>query len=132
MKLIVSCLLVFSACSSMPIGYSQTEDEVCAAQIQPPAATVEDPGVEPPTVIRRAEPIVGRSLRGRNAEATVEAIIGEDGTPRNVCTTAGDAEWGRYVAAALRQWRFRPATLDGKPIAVRFTLTTSFRSEPPS
>jgi TonB family protein len=27
---------------------------------------------------------------------------------------------------AVRQWRFRPATLDGRPVSVYFTLTVKF------
>jgi TonB family protein len=97
--------------------------------VQPPVPTVEgSPDIQAPVVIQRVEPIVGRSLRGRTATATVEAIIGEDGTPRNICVTEGDPEWGRAVAAALRKWRFKPGTLQGKPVPILFSLTSSWRS----
>jgi protein TonB len=97
--------------------------------VQPPVPTVEgSPEIQAPVVIQKVEPIVKRSLRGRTALATVEAIVGEDGKARNVCVTSGDPEWGRAVAVALRKWRFKPATLNGKPIAVRFELTSTWRS----
>jgi TonB family protein len=130
-RVVLSCVFVLlSACASMPVSNAQMDDEVCAAQVQPPVPEMSDAGIEAPSVIRRVEPVIGANLRGRDAEATVEAIIGEDGTPRNVCVIAGDAEWGRAAAAALRKWQFKPGTRDGKPVPVRFTLTTSFTSEP--
>jgi protein TonB len=29
--------------------------------------------------------------------------------------------------AAVKQWRFQPATLDGRPVAVRISVEVSFR-----
>jgi TonB family protein len=56
----------------------------------------------------------------------VEAVISREG---RVCATRvlkGDEEVARAVVAALVQWRFEPATLHGKPVAVYYTLTANF------
>ena len=121
--LIAIALFVSSSCSSSSAASAADVPEPCAADMQLP--TVEgNPEIEAPVTIRRVEPHVGRELRGRVATATVEAVIGQDGKPRNICVTAGDREWGRVVAEALRQWEFKPATLNGAPVAVKFTLTS--------
>jgi len=97
--------------------------------VVPPAPAADsNPDIQAPVVVRKVEPVVARSLRGRTAEATVEAIIGEDGKVRNVCVVSGDPEWGRTVARAVRKWEFKPGTLDGKPVAVTFTLTSKWSS----
>lgn len=122
-------LLLASGCATTAVSSSNESGEVCAAMVQPPVPAASDnPNIQAPVVIHRVEPVVGRGLRGRSAEATVEAIIGEDGVPRNICVTSGDPEWGRVVARALRQWQFRPGTMDGKPVAVMFSLTSKWSS----
>ncbi|HEX6084569.1 MAG TPA: energy transducer TonB [Thermoanaerobaculia bacterium] len=97
----------------------------CAADAEPAALKVKTgSGIVPPKVMHRVEPTMPASLSGQAAVATIQAIIGEDGMPRHICISAGNEEWGRQVAEALRYWRFQPATLDGKPVAVQFELTT--------
>ena len=120
-------ILSASACSSAAVDPATGPEELCAAMVQPPVPKADsNPDIQAPVVIRRVEPVVGRSLRSRAALATVEAVIGEDGHVRNVCVTSGDQEWGRAVAAALRKWQFKPGTLDGKPVAVLFSLTSTW------
>lgn len=121
-------VLCASACSSAAGPGSDMPGEPCAADVRGVPTTEANPEIVPPTATRRVEPQAPQSLLGRTALTTVEAIIGEDGRPRNICVTSGDPDWGRAVAAALRKWEFKPATLQGKPIAIRFTLTSSFRS----
>ena len=130
LALVISFVVLnLSACSSTAVDPAEGSGELCAAMVQPPVPTAEgNPDIQAPVVIRRVEPVVGRSLRMRSAEATVEAIIGEDGKVRNVCVISGDPEWGRAVATALRKWEFKPGTMNGNPVAVRFTLTSKWNS----
>jgi len=53
----------------------------------------------------------------------VELVIGTDGTVRTIRflkSPGGKIE--PIVAAALKQWRFEPATRDGQPIEVSYVL----------
>ena len=84
-------------------------------------------GITPPKAVHRVEPTTPASLRGTEAVAIIQAIIGEDGQPRHICISDGNEEWARQTADAFRHWRFEPATLDGKPVAVQFTLTMRLR-----
>jgi hypothetical protein len=58
-------------------------------------------------------------------------VIGEDGLlhlPGLAEVREGALSF--VVLDTLRKFRYRPATLDGKPVAVRFELTIRFRSLP--
>ena len=131
LSILPCALLALVACSSSsaPLNFPLVAGDVCPSDVQPPVASVEsNPAIKPPEVIHRVHPPPDRDRVMSVTEATVEAIIGEDGVPRNVCVTAGDVAWGRHLAESFRQWRFRPATLDGKPIAVRLEMRGSSTS----
>ncbi|MCZ6508691.1 MAG: energy transducer TonB [Acidobacteria bacterium] len=58
----------------------------------------------------------------------VEAIIGKDGSVRNV-RILKPLPMGLDQAAvdAVSKWKFKPATLNGKPVDVYYNLTVNFR-----
>jgi periplasmic protein TonB len=73
-----------------------------------------------PAIERRAE---------REGTVRVRVTIGPDGrvtaVQRLEATT--DAFWRVTELQALRHWRFRPATLDGRPVEDSKVLTLNFR-----
>jgi hypothetical protein len=77
-------------------------------------------------------PLGMRRLRVEDS-ITVQLIIGKDGKP--CCPNLADeikAPTLAYAAmVALRQWRFRPATLAGEPAQVFYNLTVNFKLENP-
>jgi len=77
--------------------------------------------------VTRVEAVLPRDAKCRGL-VLVSAIIGEDGTPEEAkdVTPKPDA-FSRAEAASVLRWRFRPATRHGKPVAVRYTVTMSFR-----
>ena len=58
----------------------------------------------------------------------VQAIIDKEGNVTNVKVLKG-LPMGLEEAAvsAIKQWRFRPATLNGKPVTVYYNLTVNFK-----
>lgn len=80
--------------------------------------------IHPPVLIDRVEPRVTTNVHGI---VIVETIIDVDG---NVCDAAVlkgiNAEVDAAALAAVRRWRFRPATLNGRAVAVYFDLTVRF------
>jgi len=85
--------------------------------------------ISTPRVISRAEPQTSQAFRDKHkfAEAGVEAVVSEEGRVVAVRFVSGDREWAELLAQAVARWRFEPATLEGKPIMVRFTVTSTFR-----
>ena len=58
----------------------------------------------------------------------LDLVIGEDGAVRDVEIIRAPAEiLGKTAAETVHQWTFEPATLDGEPVAVRYTVTIKFK-----
>jgi hypothetical protein len=119
-------LIVLVLCTACAATHAP-EPPSCAALAEPTALKIErGNGITPPKSLHRVDPIAPANLHDRSAVARIDAVIGEDGKPRHICITRGDPLWADAAAAAVREWTFEPATLNGKPVAVLFTLTTKF------
>jgi protein TonB len=58
----------------------------------------------------------------------VQAIIDEQGNVTNVSVLKGlPMGLSEAAEAAVKQWKFKPATLNNKPVAVYFNLTVNFQ-----
>jgi periplasmic protein TonB len=66
---------------------------------------------------------------GREGTVTIRLLIGADGRVKSAekVRATSDAFYRATERHALRHWRFEPATLDGRPIESRTTLTVHFR-----
>jgi len=70
---------------------------------------------------------IGQLLNGKTGHAEVAFTVGEDGRTRDISVTKADREvFGRHLAAAVKGWRFEPATKDGKPVASRLSFGLDF------
>lgn len=88
-----------------------------------------DSDVQAPVLVSKVEPKYPEPARKGRMEGAVviQAIITTDGEVR-------DARVARPVSplldeaalVAVRQWKYRPATLDGKPVRVYLTITVTF------
>jgi len=109
-----------------------------------PSGTAETPPLDPP--LPRAEPvrteaqIDRRSIlqpdypaleqRAQNeGSVTLRVLIGVDGRVKSAerVSAASEAFWRATERHALRHWRFKPATVDGRPVESRKTITVHFR-----
>jgi protein TonB len=60
-------------------------------------------------------------------ELALRAVIDKTGSVSRVCITeALGAGLDDEMVAAVRQWKYRPYTLNGQPIEVQTTVTTRF------
>lgn len=89
-----------------------------AAEFDPRYANALQPPY--PSTERRAE---------REGTVRVRVTIGPDGRVKSVerLQATTDAFWRVTEQQALRHWRFRPATLDGRPVEDSKVLTLNFR-----
>jgi TonB family protein len=90
-----------------------------------------DAEVVPPRVLSQVTPSYTASAMRERIEGSVllEAVVLEDGRVGDVRVVRSlDTEHGLddQAIAALRQWRFAPATRDGKPVSTRVTVQMHF------
>ena len=123
-------LILMTACSSG--ASSLAIDPELLAQYRALPKSGDETGIVAPKVIRRVDPKMPSEFvgSGQARSATLEAAIGTDGKVLAVWYLSGDRQWAQVVAAALRQWEFAPATREGEPVAVRFKMTSNFKSNP--
>jgi protein TonB len=86
-------------------------------------------GVTPPEIVTRIEPRYTDIARHAGTEGVVvlQAVIDEQGMVTNLSVIKG-LPMGLEQAAldAVRQWRFKPALQQGRPVKVYYNLTVRF------
>jgi protein TonB len=70
-----------------------------------------------PVLIRKVAPVYPAGIRGSHLQGTVvlQAVVLTDGTIGSIKTVSGDPMLRQAAAQAVKQWRYRPAYLNGKP-----------------
>ena len=67
-----------------------------------------------------------RKARHRGV-VTLGVVVGSDGVPRDISVLSSlSPDFDKAAIDALRQWKFSPATKDGKPEAVRIAVDVDF------
>jgi protein TonB len=98
--------------------------------VLPAAALRVSQGITRPEILTRVSPQYTAEAREEKISGVVvlSAVIDETGTITALEVVQG-LPMGLDTAAleAVRQWTFRPATLDGAPVAVCYSLTVSFQ-----
>ncbi len=86
----------------------------------------------PPKALDLVSPEYPHSLRQQGIEGEVEVAFTVDAHGRVQDIEVQDATneaFSRAAVAAVRQWRFKPALRDGKPVEVRTTQRLNFTSK---
>jgi TonB family protein len=87
-------------------------------------------GVIAPKIIYQFDPELSEKARELKEQGTVtiSLIVGADGKPRNLkveCSSALDLN--EKALEGVKDWRFQPATKDGKPVMVEVSVGVEFR-----
>ncbi len=85
-------------------------------------------GVMDAMLIHRVQPEYPLAARVMRLSGTVNlrAIIGTDGTVREIQVLSGNALLVNAALAAVRQWRYQPTRLSGEPVEVETNITVTF------
>jgi TonB family protein len=108
------------------------EDHPWGESFSPPKAAKSKPPaqLQRPEILDRRQPRYPEYLRAERLQVKVvmESIITPTGVLRNLVLLTPDAPPGMEANAldALCDWRFKPATYQGKPVQVRYSLTVTF------
>ena len=89
--------------------------------------------VQPPKVLSKTPPEYPENARENRVEGTtaVEITIDKQGKVQDpiVKQSSGNEELDKAAVQAVSAWAFEPATLDGKPVAVYYTITIRFKAD---
>ena len=58
---------------------------------------------------------------------TIDALIGADGRVTKMNVISGPTLLQQAAMGAFKQWKYQPATLDGKAVPMHLTVTIQFR-----
>jgi len=108
-------------------------------------ATQATPGMPKPTPVRvggniktpmklvNVNPVYPASMRaaGRSGVVTLDALIGTDGNVvfARVLSASVHPDFADAALEAVRQWKFSPTLLNGKPVEVLMSVTVDFSLE---
>ena len=94
------------------------------------------PSIEPvdaPELTERAlmidQPPMGYPATAKGQQGTVilEVLIGRDGAVQDAKFMQGSLAFARTAIDGVRQWKFRPYLMNGRPVSVRTLLTVKFK-----
>jgi len=93
-----------------------------------PAIRKMSEGVMLGALVYRVDPLYPEIARAMHLSGTVRlrAIIGTDGSVRNLEVLSGNPILARAAVAAVRQWRYRPTRLNGGAVEVETLVTVKF------
>jgi protein TonB len=85
--------------------------------------------IDPAMLIHRVEPIFPTLARqtGREGRVELHALIGTDGAVRSLQFLEGDAMFYQSALDAVRQWRYKPTFLNGRPVEVDTHITVIYK-----
>jgi len=101
---------------------------------KPPEAAL--PSIEPvdvPELTERAllteqTPIAyPASARGQQGTVVLHVLIGRDGTVQDAKFIQGSLAFARNAIEGVKQWKFKPYTMNGRPVSVQTLLTLKFQ-----
>ena len=107
--------------------------ELVSGTAKQPAAPVEPIAVggdvKPAKMISSVPPVYSSLARSQHisGDVKIDALIDVNGRVTSMKVISGPALLHQAAMDALRQWKYRPATLDGKPVPMHLTITLQFR-----
>jgi TonB family protein len=122
---------------SLGVG-SSTDKEIAgiangATAAMPKAATAGavkiSQGVTQGLLVKRVPPSYPQSAKQMHIQGTVQlqANIGKDGSVSNVKSLSGDPALAHAAIEAVKQWKYRPYTLNNEPVEIQTQITVNFK-----
>jgi periplasmic protein TonB len=124
--------------SVLGVGSGATEKEIAgiaseSTSSMPKAVAPEtlkiSQGVTQGLLIKRVPPAYPPSAKQMHIQGTVqlEASIGKNGSVTNVKALSGDAVLARAAIDAVKQWKYKPYTLNNEPVEIQTQITVNFK-----
>ena len=113
-----------SSGESSPVPSAMTREEESSG-----GAESTSPQVGTNYLLERVEPDYPEDAKQQHIQGPVvlKALVNSDGSVREVKVVSGNSHLVKAAADAVRQWRFRPHLLAGKPIEFETRITVNFQ-----
>jgi protein TonB len=87
--------------------------------------------VQPARLLKSVQPVYPAFARSSHTsgEVTVDALIDANGNVTDLKAVSGPPILRPAAMDAIRQWKYDPTRLDGRPVAIHLSLTVRFRAE---
>jgi len=118
------------AISGMSQGAAAVPQAVANPQpVFPFVAVPVSQGVTGGKLTHRVDPVYPAEGRVQRLEGAVvlDALVGEDGRVKQVQVTSGPPTLAKAAMDAVRQWKYEPYLLNGRPVALHNQITIQFR-----
>ncbi|MGA8313924.1 MAG: TonB family protein [Terriglobales bacterium] len=111
--------------SSIQTAAQREEEPAVAASAASPVASA----AENSYLLERVEPTYPEEAKQQHIHGPVvlNALVGVDGSVRKVAVISGNPLLVNAAADAVRQWRFRPHNLKGRPVEFETRITVNFQ-----
>ena len=85
--------------------------------------------VKPAVLIKSVPPVYPQAAKTQHisGEVKIDALIDESGKVSTMKVLSGPTLLHQAALTALKQWKYTPAQLDGKPTAMHLTVAVQFR-----
>ena len=132
-NLLFTMLAALALCG-LALGQSQdpaspTEPPSTQPQPNSPERVHVDVGVTRGLLINKVPPKYPKKARKNHIEGTVvlHAEISKEGEIADLSAISGDPMLTQAALDAVRQWKYRPYLIDGKPVAVETEIRVNFQ-----
>lgn len=104
-----------------------SNNNVARDSVSEPSEKNQEQGIQLEAAISAVDPVVPKSLYGKNDATVLEATIAADGTFNDLSALIGDQDFEYAAMDAVHQWRYAPATESGRPANVKVFITFFWR-----
>ena len=67
------------------------------------------------------------NAKGQQGTVVLQVLIGRDGTVQDAKFMQGSLAFARAAIDGVKQWKFKPYTMNGRPVSVQTTFTMNFK-----
>ena len=67
------------------------------------------------------------SAKAQQGTVVLQILVGRDGTVQDAKFLQGSLAFARTAIDGVRQWKFKPYIMNGRPVQVQTSLTISFK-----
>lgn len=132
--------VILAACIAFGVGtcasalvfrtyvYTPSVANEATAASKEKAPTSVPAGVMAQRLLKQPVPIYPLAAKKAKIEGSVllDAVIGEDGTIKNLKAVSGPKELQQSALDAVRQWTYKPYLINGDPVEVETTVTITY------